>query len=190
MRTLSRMTLVAALLAAARAALAHDGAPDGGPGNGPEVAERAEAAGLAGVEGSVVVDGRVNELKALLLVLPRWPAVFSDVRGLGRAEPAGPWRVDFRRFGHPHAFAVTRGATGVVLELAQGGHGEARLEYRLRALDAARSTLTVHLAMTPPPTMSRADAVTLLRGKAAADLADFARAARGAASSARSGGEP
>jgi hypothetical protein len=128
------------------------------------------------IEASAIVDGRVAELKGLLYQVERWPEVFSDVRAVApRAD--GPWSVDFRRFAHPHDFRVFRTAGGVALELAQEDHGGARLEYRLQPIDAARSQLTVRLSMTTPPGMTAAQAAALLRAKADADVADFARVA-------------
>jgi hypothetical protein len=62
----------------------------------------------------------------------------------------------------------------VTFDLAQEGHGTARVEYVLRPLDATRSTLTVRFSMTVPPGMTKAQALTTLRGKAEQDLRDFA----------------
>jgi len=177
MKTVKTMLSLVVFLAAAPVARAHEAADGHAVAATPGVIERPEPSGLAGVEGAVVVPGTVRALKGLLLDLPRWPALFADVRGIARGAAPGTWAVDFRRFGHPHTFVVARGAAGVVLELAQGGHGVGRLEYRLQALDAGRSRFTVRYTMAPPPGVTREAAVDLLRAKAAADLADLARAA-------------
>jgi hypothetical protein len=128
------------------------------------------------VERSRVVRGTVRDLVGLLYAVDRWPAVLSDVRA-ATARPGGPLSVDFRRFGHAHDFHVRGTDGGVVLELASASHGAARLEYRLTPVDAERSELTVRFFMSTPPTLTPETVVTLLRDKAAADLADFAIAA-------------
>ena len=151
-------------------AVAHEGdAPTHAP------TERVTADGTT-VERSLVVRGTVRDLVGVLYAVDRWPAVFSDVRAV-TARPGGPWALDFRRFGHPHDFNVRRTGRGVMLELASASHGAARLEYALAPVDAEHSELTVRYFMTTPPTLTPEAVVTLLRDKAATDLADFATTA-------------
>jgi hypothetical protein len=137
------------------------------------------------VEGSVVVEGTVRQLKAVLLDVQCWPRVFHDARAVRPGSGAAPWSVDFGRFGHAHEFTVVRSSRGVLMELADPTHGKASLEYRLEPLDGARSTLRVRYAMVAPPQLGPVKVTSMLREKAAADLADFASAVSSGA-----GGQP
>jgi len=158
-------------------ASAHASAHDGEPGRdepgvaGSAIDAHATAAGNR-VEASVVVRGTVAALKADLYQLERWPSVFSDARALKR-NTDGTWSVDFRRFGHPHDFRVTRTAAGVVFELAARDHGKARVEYELEPIDASRSKLTIRLLVPTPPQVTTEQAIDMLRAKAQSDLDDF-----------------
>ena len=151
-------------------ALAHEGEE-----STPGVVESATAQGEVSVEASVVVEGTVAALKGALLNVRDWPRLFSDARGL-EVKAGEVWSVDFVRFGHPHDFRVARNPRSVVLELATEGHGAGRLEYALSPWDAQHSVLTVRFKMGTPKGMTSAQALRLLRDKATADLADFARA--------------
>lgn len=124
------------------------------------------------VEGSVVVRGTVAALKADLYQLERWPGLFSDTRAMKR-NADGTWSVDFRRFGHPHDFRITRTAAGVVFDLATKDHGQARLEYALEPMDANRSKLTIRLLLPTPPQFTTQQTIEMLRTKAQSDLDDF-----------------
>jgi hypothetical protein len=154
-------------------------------GDAPAVVSGKEVGGQVVVEGSVVVEGTVRQLKAVLLDVQCWPRVFHDARAVRPGSGDAPWSVDFGRFGHAHEFRVVRGSRGVVLQLAQAAHGTASLEYRLVPLDARRTTLELRYAMTAPPAMGPVKATAMLREKAEADLADFASAV-----SSGSGGKP
>lgn len=158
-------------------ATSHASAHEPEPGRGEQGAlgnaidTRATAAGNR-VEGSVVVRGTVAALKPDLYQVERWPNVFSDARALKR-NADGTWSVDFRRFGHPHDFRITRTAAGVVFELAAKDHGKARLEYALEPVDASRSRLTIRLLVPTPPQLTTQQAIDMLRTKAQSDLDDF-----------------
>ncbi|CAN5916061.1 hypothetical protein BH11MYX4_BH11MYX4_28610 [soil metagenome] len=166
-----------ALVGGASHASAHEGEPGrderGAAGN--PIDARATAAGNR-VEGSVVVRGTVAALKAGLYRLERWPDVFSDARVLKQNDD-GTWSVDFRRFGHPHDFRITRTAVGVVFDLAAKDHGSARLEYTLEPIDANRSRLTIRLLVPTPPQLTTEQAIDMLRTKAQSDLDDFSNRA-------------
>ncbi len=162
MKPIFGFLLSAALLTGAATVSAHTG--DAGASTEPARSDVVEA--------SVVVSGTVTSLKADLYRLERWPSVFSDVRGLSR-NPNGTWTVDFRRFGHPHDFRVTRTPVGVVFDLAAQDHGNARMEYVLEPVDATHSKLTIRFDMSTPPQLTTEQFLTMLRAKAYADLADF-----------------
>ncbi len=173
-----RRTFVWLLGLALAGATSHTSAHETEPGrddDGGPIAAHASAAGNS-VEGSVVVRGRVAALKADLYQLDRWPGLFSDTRAMKR-NADGTWSVDFRRFGHPHDFRVTRTATGVVFELATKDHGQARLEYALEPIDANRSKLTIRLLLPTPPQLTSQQTIDMLRAKAKSDLDDFEKRA-------------
>ena len=173
MRRVSIFLIGVALAGAASRASAHEGQSgrdeQGAAGNAIDT--HSTAAGNA-VEGSVVVRGTVAALKANLYEVERWPRVFSDVRAVKR-NADGTWSVDFRRFGHPHDFRITRTTAGVVFELAAKDHGSARLEYALEPIDASRSRLTIRLLVPTPPKLTTEQAIDMLRTKARSDLDDF-----------------
>jgi hypothetical protein len=166
--------IVLALAGAVSHASAHE-APPGRDEQGKAIGTHPSAEGSS-VEESVVVRGTVAALKADLYQLERWPSVFSDARAMKR-NADGTWAVDFRRFGHPHDFLITRTAAGVVFELAARDHGKARLEYALEPIDADRSRLTIRLLVPTPPQLTTAQAIDMLRAKAQSDLDDFSRRA-------------
>lgn len=132
------------------------------------------------VEGTIAVKGTVKQLRELLHAPERWPAVFADARAAER-RPSGVWSVDFAAFGHAHDFTVTRTSAGVMLALVQKDHGDGRLEYALRPLDADRAALSVRLVLPTPPGFTAEKMEALLRTKATSDLESFARAAPAAA---------
>lgn len=170
MKRIFIMMIGLALAGATSHASAHE---QSGTGNAMDT--HATAAGNR-VEGSVVVRGTVAALKADLYQLERWPSVFADARALKR-NADGTWSVDFRRFGHPHDFRITRTAAGVVFELAAKDHGKARLEYALEPIDANRSKLTIRLLVPTPPQLTTEQAIEMLRSKAQSDLDDFSNRA-------------
>ncbi len=131
------------------------------------------------MQGHIAVPGTVRQLRPLLLQLERWPTLFPDARALQR-KPSGVWSIDFAAFGHAHDFHATRTSAGLMLALAQAGHGSARLEYSLRPLDARHVTLAVRFVVPTPPGFTPEQMQALLRMKALSDLEAFARAAPGA----------
>lgn len=159
-----------ALAGATTHASAHE-APPGRDEQENPIGTHTSAAGNS-VEGSVVVRGTVAALKAHLFQLERWPGLFSDTRTMKR-NADGTWSADFRRFGHPHDFRITRTAAGVVFDLATKDHGQARLEYALEPMDANRSKLTIRLLLPTPPQFTTQQAIDMLRTKAQSDLDDF-----------------
>jgi hypothetical protein len=158
---------------------AHEG---GAPAQGVKAEATSEE---STVEGRVVVVGRVEALREVLAHVEGWPALFSDARAVSR-QRARIWSFDFKGFGHAHPFEVTRMPEGVVLELAQKGHGAGRLEYSLQPLGPGHSTLTVRLSMSTPPQLTQEQVLALLRAKVVADLEDFSRAAPGLVTTTRS----
>jgi hypothetical protein len=175
MKRMFPLLLGLALAGLAPSASAHEGGADPAPGDAIDAHATEEG---NHVEGSVVVPGTVAALKAELYRVERWPELFSDARALQRNHD-GSWAIDFRRFGHAHAFRVARTPAGVVLQLAVEDHGSARLEYALEPIDATRSKLIVRFAATTPPQLTREQFLGVLRAKAQADLADFSTRAGG-----------
>lgn len=156
----------------------------GGTGVDAGVVVREVAGEPGAVEGAVIVGAGSSVVAAALSDVPRWPAIFSDIRSARRAGRRGAAHevveVESQLLGHRHEFRVER-RQGVVRLKLLDGHGFAmQTTFSIQAVDDRTSRVTARVALNATGILgwfrSKRSLLEIATRKVRTDLKDLKRA--------------